>query len=230
MTITITTFDLAVRLLFTLIACALIGMNRSERGEVAGLRTTMLVGLASSLAMILTGRWLITAGHTPAMFASLDLMRLPLGVLTGMGFIGGGAILRRGNVVQGVTTAATLWIVTVLGLCFGGGEIVLGVAATALALAILWGLKPIEARLRRLRQGEFAARIDPDGPSPDMILDRFLRGGLVIHSWDVTWTQTHVTIRAELQWHVQDVARVPPVSVADLAALPGVQSVRWSIR
>jgi putative Mg2+ transporter-C (MgtC) family protein len=57
---------------------------------------------------------------------TLDLMRLPLGILTGMGFIGGGAILRRENFVTGVTTAATLWFVTVIGLCFGVGRFRLG--------------------------------------------------------------------------------------------------------
>lgn len=53
----------------------------------------------------------------------LDLMRLPLGILTGMGFIGGGAILRRDGFVFGVTTAATLWFVTAIGLCFGVGRL-----------------------------------------------------------------------------------------------------------
>ncbi len=49
-------------------------------------------------------------------------MRLPLGILSGIGFIGGGAILQRGDLVMGVTTAATLWFVTVMGLCFGAGS------------------------------------------------------------------------------------------------------------
>jgi putative Mg2+ transporter-C (MgtC) family protein len=55
-----------------------------------------------------------------------DLMRLPLGILIGVGFIGGGAILRRDDIVVGVTTAATLWLVTVIGLCLGGGQLALG--------------------------------------------------------------------------------------------------------
>jgi putative Mg2+ transporter-C (MgtC) family protein len=76
-------------------------------------------------------------------------MRLPLGILTGVGFIGGGAILRRDNFISGVTTAATLWYVTVIGLCLGGGQIALGVAATALGLVALWGLERFELRLRR---------------------------------------------------------------------------------
>lgn len=230
MALTITTTEIALRLLATLAACGLIGLNRSERGEAVGLRTTMLVGLASSLSMILTNLWLATAGRSPEMFASLDLMRLPLGVLTGMGFIGGGAILRRGSVVRGVTTAATLWIVTTLGLCFGGGEFVLGSSATALAMGILWGLRPFEARLKRHRQGTFAARIGPGGPSPDAILGQLAQGGIEVHAWDVTQARDHRTIRAEFQWITRGYSNSPPGPVADLAELPGVVAFRWSIR
>jgi hypothetical protein len=61
------------------------------------------------------------SGKTSESFSVLDLMRLPLGILTGMGFIGAGAIVKRGSLVHGLTTAATLWFATVLGLCFGDG-------------------------------------------------------------------------------------------------------------
>ena len=73
--------------------------------------------------MIQTNLLLATAGKSADSFVVLDLMRLPLGILTGMGFIGGGAILRRDGFVLGVTTAATLWFVTVIGLCFGAGRL-----------------------------------------------------------------------------------------------------------
>lgn len=52
----------------------------------------------------------------------MDLMRLPLGILTGVGFIGGGSILKKGDLVTGITTAATLWVVTVIGLCLGAAN------------------------------------------------------------------------------------------------------------
>ena len=68
--------------------------------------------LAASLAMIPANILLPVNGKTPASFAVMDLMRLPLGILTGVGFIGGGAILKKRDLVNGVTTAATLWLVT----------------------------------------------------------------------------------------------------------------------
>jgi len=73
-----------------------------------------------------------------------DLMRLPLGILSGMGFIGAGAIVRRDNFAVGITTAATLWFVTVLGLCFGGGQIAIGLVSSAIGVVVLTALKVVE--------------------------------------------------------------------------------------
>lgn len=97
--------------------------------------------------MIQANALLYTAGKSPTSFVVLDLMRLPLGILSGMGFIGAGAILRKGDRIAGITTAATLWFVTVMGLCFGGGQLGLGSAALGLAIFILWVLKWVEQRM-----------------------------------------------------------------------------------
>lgn len=87
--------DIAIRLALTMLACGAIGLNRGARGHAAGFRTTILVGLAASVAMIQANILLPVDGKTPASFAVMDLMRLPLGILTGVGFIGGGTILKR---------------------------------------------------------------------------------------------------------------------------------------
>ncbi len=108
---------------------------------------------------------LTLAGRSGDSFVMNDLMRLPLGILTGVGFIGIGAILRRGSLVIGVTTAATLWYVTVIGLCFGGGQVLLGWAATALGLFVLWGLKWFEAIMPVQQQVRLAVTVDETGPS-----------------------------------------------------------------
>jgi putative Mg2+ transporter-C (MgtC) family protein len=141
--------EIAVRLLMTLIAGAVIGFNREARGHAAGLRTTILVGLAAAVAMIQANVLLTVGGKTSDSFGVMDLMRLPLGILTGVGFIGAGAILRRGDLIIGVTTAATLWIMTVIGLCLGGGQLALGSAATILAVITLWALRSLDARIPR---------------------------------------------------------------------------------
>jgi putative Mg2+ transporter-C (MgtC) family protein len=141
--------EICVRLALTMMAGAIIGFNRGARGHAAGFRTTILVGLAASVAMIQTNILLPLAGKTPESFAVMDLMRLPLGILTGVGFIGGGAILRKGDLVTGVTTAATLWVMTVIELCLGGGQLALGSATTALTVITLWILKWVDLTIPR---------------------------------------------------------------------------------
>jgi putative Mg2+ transporter-C (MgtC) family protein len=131
------------------LAGTIIGLNRQTQAHAAGLRTTILIALAASVSMILVNLLLPISGKTQDSFVTLDLMRLPLGILTGVGFIGGGAILKRDNLVVGVTTAATLWVMTVIGLCFGGGQLALGVAATVLTVAVLWAFKWLESHLPR---------------------------------------------------------------------------------
>lgn len=112
---------IALRLALTIAAGGLLGAERSKTGHAAGLRTTLLVSLAASVAMIQMNLLLPTNGKPPDSYAVMDLMRLPLGILTGVGFIGAGAIVHNNELVVGVTTAATLWFATVVGLCMGGG-------------------------------------------------------------------------------------------------------------
>jgi putative Mg2+ transporter-C (MgtC) family protein len=141
--------DLVGRLLLTLLAGFLIGLNREARGHSAGLRTTILVGLAACVAMVQANMLLDVSGKGPDSFVRMDVMRFPLGVLTGVGFIGGGAILRRGDLVTGVTTAATMWIMTMIGLALGGGQYGLGMIATVLTLVTLQALKWVDLKIPR---------------------------------------------------------------------------------
>jgi putative Mg2+ transporter-C (MgtC) family protein len=143
--------DIAARLLLTVLAGSLIGLDREARGHAAGLGTTILVGLAAAIAMTQATILLGVSGKSPHSFARMDVLRFPLGVLTGVGLIGGGAILRRGSLVSGVTTAATLWMMTMIGLAFGGGQYVLGAAGTALTLVILLVLKWVDLVIPRER-------------------------------------------------------------------------------
>ena len=142
-----TSYDIFIRLLLTLIAGALIGLNRETTGQAAGLRTTILLCLAASVAMIQTNILLSLGGKTPESFGVMDLMRMPLGILTGVGFIGAGCILKKGALITGMATAATLWTVTIIGLCFGGGQLLLGMITTALCLIVVGLLKKIDLML-----------------------------------------------------------------------------------
>ena len=160
-----TVADIVLRLVLTLAASALIGFNRERGGHAAGFRTTILVGLAACIAMIQANILLDTSERANG---SMDILRLPLGVLTGVGFIGGGAILRRGDLVTGVTTAATLWLITTIGLCFGGGQIILGAIATAAALIVLSPFKHVDTWIRREQKALLNLRIAAQADVPDL--------------------------------------------------------------
>ena len=223
--------EIALRLVLTVIAGTLVGIDRSEHGQAAGLRTTILVCLAASVAMIQTNLLMPTAGKTADSFVTLDLMRLPLGILTGMGFIGGGAILRRGNMVQGVTTAATLWLVTVIGLCLGGGQLALGMTTLAMALIVLWALKRLESLIREERHATLSVSVNAEGPTDNDIPAMLLRAGFEIRSWDVIARRGDAAplrkVRCEVSWRGRrDDILTPPI-VNQIAQIPGVTRLRW---
>jgi putative Mg2+ transporter-C (MgtC) family protein len=199
--------DIAIRLVLTLIACVLVGLNRETAGHSAGLRTTILVGLAAAIAMIQANILLGVTGRPDDAFSNMDVMRLPLGILTGVGFIGGGAILKRGNLVSGVTTAATIWAVSVIGLCFGGGQIGLGVAGTALIIVTLFLLRWLDIRIPREHHAQLvitsATEVPPladicellRGSGFEVQFQRLSRGSDPSHSlatFDLRWRQPEV--------------------------------------
>ncbi|MBY5806622.1 MgtC/SapB family protein [Rhizobium ruizarguesonis] len=167
MPLTPTWWDIGTRITLTLVAGGLIGLDRERGGHAAGFRTTILVALAACLAMIQANLLLSVYGKTPGSFTQMDVLRFPLGVLTGVGFIGGGAILKRGDMLTGVTTAATLWFMTVVGLCFGGGQILTGIVATAIGFVVLSPLKRLDTWLRCEQKATLVVRAS-NGNIPEL--------------------------------------------------------------
>ena len=220
--------DVVIRLAIAIIAGVLIGYNRSEHGKVAGLRTTVLVCLAAAVAMIQVNILLPLAGRPANSFVMNDLMRLPLGILTGVGFIGGGAILRRGDMTIGVTTAATLWVVTVIGLCIGGGQIGLGAAATALALFALWGLIWLEQKLPREQRATFSIEMDGLAPGEEELRRKLQDAGLSIAGNQVSFGPGgHRELTFDLrQTRSPSQTDIPPL-VQAIAHQAGVVKLRW---
>jgi putative Mg2+ transporter-C (MgtC) family protein len=147
-----------------------------------------------------------------------------------MGFIGAGAIVRRDNVVLGVTTAATLWFVTVLGLCFGGGQIGLGFGGLSIGLVVLTGMRYVERRIKQDRQGTLTVIAAADGPSEGEVRARLSAQQYKIISWAVTYTGTAGS--HELTCHVSWRATVRDTGVPEivraLSDSSGVLKVAWA--
>lgn len=129
-----------VRLGLSLALSGIIGLDRELEQKPAGLRTMILVGLGSTVFMLI-GAYVSLPG--------LEQGRIIAGVITGIGFLGAGAIIRTGADVHGLTTAATIWLVSGLGLAVGCGAYALAAVTGALSLVILRVLGLVERSLHR---------------------------------------------------------------------------------
>jgi putative Mg2+ transporter-C (MgtC) family protein len=133
--------ELMLRLLLAAGLGAAIGVEREYRRKPAGLRTNILIGLGAALFTIVS----IQIGGTGA---TPD--RIAAQVVTGVGFLGGGAILRSGHNVQGMTTAATIWVNAAIGIAAGTGQFAMAAEATAITLVVLAILGPVEGYFEKL--------------------------------------------------------------------------------
>src|ERR1700744_1903399 len=221
--------EIALRLALTVAAGILIGINRSEHGHAAGLRPTLLVCLAASLSMLQVNLLLPMTGKTSSSFAVMDLMRLPLGILSGMGFIGAGAIVRKDSLVHGLTTAATLWFVTGLGLCFGGGQLALGLVGLTLGVLVLEVLKRVENRCRQDRHATLSVTVDANGPTEKELTSRLQAEGYMISPWGVVSSDQNRQreLRTELRWRARPHEAHSPAFLQEVVDLPGVFRLEW---
>ena len=138
-----------MRLLMAAALGSVIGADRERLVWAAGLRTHMLVSVGACLFMIVSAY-----GFSDRLgdHVILDPSRVAAQVVSGIGFLGAGSILLRGEVVRGLTTAASLWTVAAVGLAVGGGLYVEAVAATFIILVILAGIKPLEEHFQKRGQ------------------------------------------------------------------------------
>lgn len=221
---------IALRLVLTLLAGTLLGIDRSRNGHPAGLRTILLVTLAASVAMIQTNLLIPTNGKPPDSFVVMDLMRLPLGILTGVGFIGAGAIVRKDDMVLGVTTAGTLWFSTVVGLCLGGGQLILGSVAAILGYLILTALRLFERRLEQFQPATLVVVTAGPTIAPAELRARLEAARFRIKAISVDHfpTEPRQTIRCEVRWPSIHGATHPPQLVQDLERTPGLIHLAWN--
>ncbi|HNY83344.1 MAG TPA: MgtC/SapB family protein [Anaerolineaceae bacterium] len=133
--------DIIIRLAVSLVLGALVGYERERDSQPAGLRTHMILTLGACLAMVLSVN--ISAIH------NTDPTRLAAQVISGIGFLGAGAILRYGLNIKGLTTATSLWTMAVVGLAVGYGYYLIGIVTTVMMLVTLTVVNIIENRFIR---------------------------------------------------------------------------------
>jgi putative Mg2+ transporter-C (MgtC) family protein len=153
-------FEVPLRLAFAVVSGASIGLNRWFHHKPAGIGTHGLVALGAALASII-------AANTPGADAA-SASRVIQGLVTGVGFIGAGVIMRenQGQQVHGLTTAASIWASSILGIACGISNFAVAATGLVFALIILFASKPLEEMMERIvRHREERKLIDPGGHS-----------------------------------------------------------------
>jgi putative Mg2+ transporter-C (MgtC) family protein len=134
--------EILLRLAVVVVLCGAIGLERQAREQIAGLRTHVIVGLGAGLFTLVSAFGFTASNH-------VDPTRIAAQIVSGIGFLGGGVILRYGVTVRGVTTAAALWISAAIGMAAAAGFYLGAAATTVFALVTLVALRRLKPAIRR---------------------------------------------------------------------------------
>jgi putative Mg2+ transporter-C (MgtC) family protein len=204
-----------------------VGREREQREREAGLRTHLLVSLGSALFTLASAYgfndFLVHGGN----LVRIDPTRIAAQIVTGIGFLGAGAIIRQGLSVRGLTTAATLWVVAAIGLTVGAGYYSAAVITTALVIVSLWPLRIAAYRVMtrfRPETDRLLAQL-PAGESPAPLIEELEGLGARLQSLEVS----HEADRRNVILDVTLPAKADaPTIVAKLSELEHVLEIRWT--
>ena len=133
-----------IAICLSVILCGVIGIERELRGRSAGLRTHLLVGVGSCIIMI------ISIYGFPAVFGEKrDVARLAAQIITGVGFLGAGAIIHHNSGIKGLTTAGTIWIVMAIGIACGSFNFIIAIIATLIIIFVLTTVRKVEVKINK---------------------------------------------------------------------------------
>lgn len=214
-----TQLELSVRLLVAALLGLAIGFEREIHGHPAGLRTHMLVALGSALFTVLSIHGF--GGEVVGTVTPIDPTRIAAQIVSGIGFLGAGAILKDGIVIRGLTTAASLWATSAVGMAAGAGELVIGVVGCGVILVSLWPINAIADRLHGSNLPETQMRIAMKG------IDSLGRVSeiLIRHKLDIGQISTQRLAKDSYQADVAIRGRQSVViaqAMEDIAAIPDV--------
>lgn len=221
-------YDLVVigRLLLAALLGAAIGVEREVHGRPAGFRTHLLVSVGACLMMVVSEHFFVKYQALDSSSAvRLDPARVAAQIVTGIGFLGAGAIIKDGALVRGMTTAACLWVAAGIGMAVGVGLYTPSLAVTVLALGSLLFLKKMERRLAREHYDNLTLLCE-DLPGQRQRVDEFLqRQGLRVTEMAVDKDLVDGHLRFDLV--VACFGRCDSMTLVEEASrLPGMRKVR----
>lgn len=218
---------IALRLFLAAATGALVGLEREVHGRPAGLRTHLLVSVASCLMMMLSEGFFLKYGDLPGTsVVRLDPSRVAAQIVAGIGFIGAGVILKEGLSVRGLTTAACLWLAAGLGMGFGMGAYVPSLLTACIGLIGLIFLKKLEPFLKKDRY--LFVTVVTDG---DVDLYPVLEGIFKTHNMRVSdISSDHDLVSGEIRYDfilTQHRRRMGRVLTADIAEQKGIRRISY---
>ncbi len=155
---------------------AIIGFERDLHGRPAGLRTHAIVALAATTFMVVSTRFVFFQHYLAGDLVEVDASRIAASVVSGIGFLGAGAILRTGITIRGLTTAAALWLVAAIGMAAGGGMYAVAVFTTLVGLVTLTVLRRFEDRGEPVARQRLTVVLD-ESLSPAAVREALSRSG-----------------------------------------------------
>jgi putative Mg2+ transporter-C (MgtC) family protein len=218
-------WEVLLRLALAAALGAAIGLERELREREAGLRTHLLVSLGSALFTIVSAYGFHSFLASGASVVRADPTRIAAQIVTGIGFLGAGAIIRQGLSVRGLTTAATLWVVAAIGLAAGAGYYSAAVVATVLVLVSLWPLRLLAYRIFvRYRPDRERLLVDlAPGRSAAPVLAAVEEAGGRIDSLSIMGDDERRSVALEVD--LPEEARRDATGA--VSELEGVRAIRW---
>ncbi len=209
--------EISLRLLLSTVYGALIGLEREKKNQPAGFRTHTILCVGAALVMILSAQ--IGAGH-------FDPGRIAAQVVSGIGFLGAGAIMKMGPTVKGLTTAASIWTVAMIGLAIGAGMYFEATAVTGILFLVLYLFNIIEKRLFKGKQGQRSLNISAlDTPGLVGQITMVLEGNQVQLA-SIGISRNPIDGKVEISSMINmGVQSNPQRIIEELQAIPGLQEI-----
>jgi putative Mg2+ transporter-C (MgtC) family protein len=208
LTVVVTPLSASLKLFISFLLGAIIGSERQTRRQSAGIRTFSLICMGSTAAMLLS----IWIPQSYPHFLNGDPGRIAAQVLTGIGFLGAGAIIQSRGSIHGLTTASTIWVVAIMGMAIGAGMYLPAITLTFIALFVLIALDKMEKRRALTGQvKQLVIHFDTDSPNTNQVLEIVKKHAIFIYDISIERKYKQVTSLLTLKIQVKQREPLDPL-------------------
>ncbi len=216
-----------VKLILATLLGSLIGLEREYHGRPAGLRTHILVCIGAAV-LTMSGLSIASVFSNGISSSGEEISRIVAGIVTGIGFLGAGAIIRTSDLIRGLTTAACIWFVAAIGIVIGIGQYLLAASSTGIALLVLVLLPLIENRVSALKYRDVIIR--GESKDPLLLLDRctavFEHSHIGIHDVDIEIDRNRSFVNLLYHLRIRKISNHNEL-LNSLSEINGVTAVTW---